>query len=430
MAFQLTINGVDYTDYFIAKSVVIQEGLRFGGFTMSLEIMIENQAIPPPQTGNFIVLTKSGTREFSGRIGTLVELQTGNPNVITYSCECVDQSHDLDFHLINKEFSSQLAGDMIKLIATSGPLGFSTNNVVNGITVQKVRSDRDAASSLMARIAEAIEHQIYVDYDRDINFFFVLDRDAPILEIDVDTQTHSYSNLEREEIWEQVKNRIHITGVKVKSGNQDGMLVQGDGATKFFALGYEPWDLSSITVRLDGVAQTLLLDGVDGQAGDGLGSAGQVYVCVDNWGCRFPDGFPPGVGVAVDIDYNYAYEPVITVEDPDSIIEMRSREDAATAPSDGVHELRFEVPDLRVDSEDAIWEYGQLLLLRYSSIIHNFSFESHLQGWKVGQNLRIFSTRRGFDMRAYVISVEKRIEDVVEEEFDYAIVASSNMFPG
>jgi hypothetical protein len=432
MAFQLTINGVDYTNYFRKDSVSITEGMAHAASSMEFTCYIPDAEIDKPLEGNEIIFTRDGVREFAGRVATVFE-EVVSPGVsFDYSVSCVGYEADLDTKLIKAKFAAQNADEMVRAIVNEVGLGITTNNVVvTNIPVAELDADYIQPSAALSRVVESIEHQWYVDFDRDVNFFFILDRPAPLIQIDVDADSDTYADLTIEGAWEHVKNRLYIMGAKAKSTNQDTINTVADGSQKFWPLNYEPWDVDSITVTIDGTPQNLFLDTVNGQAGDGGGGSGDAYICLDNWGVRLPDDFPPGDGLSVAIAYNYAYEPVVVVEDPDSIAEMESREHTASAPSDGVHEARFDVPDLRVTSENSIWEYGQLLLLRYANIIYNVSFTSKVQGWHAGQNLRVFSTVRDFDRTCYIKTIRKRIRRTTDvAEFEYEIQASTNIFPG
>ncbi len=281
MAFQLLINTVDYSNYYIQESVSIEEGLQVRGSTMNLDIYIFNAEVSPPLGGQEIVFTRDGTREFAGRISEVTISQLSGPLSLRYSLSCIDFTVDLDATLINAKIASQLAGDMIREVVAQTGRGVTTNNTEDGITVEAIDADYMEPSAIISRIAEAIEHQWYIDFDRDLNFFFIVDRPAPLAEIDVDNDTDTYHTISFIEQWERVRNRIIITGAKAKSTNQDSITSpDGDGSQKFWPLNYEPWNIDDVTVTLDGTPQTLLLDTQNGQAGDGLGSAGQFYVCL------------------------------------------------------------------------------------------------------------------------------------------------------
>lgn len=436
MAFDLQINGVSYNSpYLLRDSLVITESAQLRGSTMSLVLTIDNNAITPPVGGQFIKFTRDGITEFAGRIGSVQRKQGAGTTRFDYTLNCVDQAADYDTHLIQKAdgIPAGLAGDAVRIITGIVGRGFTSNGVEDGPTIGKIDADYEIPTSMIQRIADSIEHRILIGYDRDVDMFYLRDLPAPIAEINIDSDINTYFDMTLDESWEQVKNRIYLTGAQLRQNVQANEPFTGDGSQKFFPLQWPPWsgDADDFGVTVDAVPQETLFDIIDGEAGDGQGSAGQIYLCIDNRGVRFPDNHPPANGAIVEIDYNYGVETATVVEDPVSIALMKERENYSAAPSDGVHEMKFNIPDLRVESLDSIVEYGQLLLARYSSVIYTWSARSWIQGWQVGQNFRLRSTRLGFDKTMYITGLTKRILNTSPSaQLEYEITAISSPFPG
>jgi hypothetical protein len=433
-SFTLTINGVDYLNALVLQSVQITESAQIRGFSMACMLQINQQSLAKPLAGQFIIFSQDGVRQFAGRIATVTQNQRFLPTSLTYTLTCVDHSTDFDSILIQNIFPSQDIGDTVRQVVGQVGRGFTVNNVENGPIIGEQDVDLEVPSAVIQRVADSVEYQWFIDYYRDVNFFFLRNRAAPIPEIDIDLSTTTYEDLEWHEEWEQVKNRIYLTGAKAKSEFLTSEQFLGDGTQRFYPLGYEPFDPASTSISLNSVPQQILLDSVDGQSGDGKGASGQVYLCIDNWGIRFPDNFPPPNTQPVVINYQQAFEPVTIVEDPDSIARMLVREDTPGAPSDGVHELRFEIPGLRVDSEDTLVAYGQILLARYAKILFVATFTSYVQDWTVGQNFRLVSSagRRDIDEIMFVRRIQKSIRYVKANEavLQFEIEAASTPFVG
>lgn len=438
MPMQLLINGVDRSADMLWRSLSISESPQANGQSMNVDIMIHDGASDTPVGGEVVKLySASGSLEFAGRIQLVGDQVRMNPRWAKLGLSCVDWTSDFDRHLIQEEFSAQLAGDIARRVCGLVGNGFTSLGVVDGSSVAGFTSDLEIPSSIISRVAEGIEHQWYIDYERDIQFFYIRDLAAPIDEIVYDTDVDTFFDLDYTEDVSQIKNRIWLVGAKVSSGSgggdgvQDNIVFTADGDTKFVPLNYEPVSQQLTTVTVDGVPQEILLDSIDGFAGDGGGAAGQCYLCLDNWGLRFPDDHAPGAGDVVELDYSYNYEPVIQVEDPDSIAYMRERENVAGAPSDGVHEFKYNMPEVNVASEDAIYEYGYLLLERYAWPIYSVRLKSWIQGWRPGQSLTIRSTAHDFDRTFYLQSLTKRpvINTSTWSFFEYDLQFSSSPFP-
>lgn len=434
MAFQLLINGVDFTANFVANTLRITEALQTNGQSCSFTVQLSG-SLTRPVGGNVVQFYRDSTLEFAGRVISSNQLQPTNTGAYQYAVECVDWTADFDTILIQEQWDPlQLAGDIIRNIVGIVNRGFSANNVVDGPIIDGIKADLEVPSSVVTRIAESIEHQWYIDYNRDMNFFYILDRPAPVTNIDFDTNITDYFDLELDEHVEQVKNVIYLTGATMKSQTTDYIKNYADGDTRFFPLNYEPWSISNVLVKVNGVVKTLLLDNVDGQAGDGQNPTDSVYVCLDNWGVRFPDASPPTLNDLVEITYNYAFEPVVLVEDAASIANMKAREDVAGAPSTGRHEFKFNVPELRVEDEGSIVDYGNLLLTRYKDPVFRVAFNSWTQGWAAGQNFTGVSSSRNFpSTQLFITTVTKSILSTrlggSQSAFLYQIEASSSPFP-
>ena len=429
MGFSLLINSVEYNCNLVRETLEIRESLQANGASLTTTIQLSG-ALTVPRGGQHVQFYRDSTLEFAGRIQSVDHNRPHNAN--QYTIHCADYTVDFDSELILDELAAQVAGDQVRRVVGLVGRGFTSNNVATGPLVGLQELDYELPSSVVSRIAESIEHQWYIDYERDLHFFYILDRDAPVTSIDFDTNVTDYADFTYSEDASQVKNVIYLTGAQVKSEYRDTIGWAGDGASTFFALNYEPWSLNTITVRVDGVPQELRLDGEQSQAGDGGSETGVVYVCLDNWGIRWPDNSPPGEEAAIDASYNYAYEPVVIVENLESIAYMKALENVAGAPSNGRHVLKFAIPDLRVDDEETIVDYGNLLLLRYAFPVITGSFDSRTQGWKVGQNFRGTSVVRDIDQQFYVTGVSKRIwqSSGGVSKFVYSIDISSTPFPG
>lgn len=431
--FYLYINGVDYSNWAILESITVSESLQANGQTMDVILGKDPAGTLPavPQGGEIIQLYRDDTLEYAGRIASVLQSQPLTVDNLQYKLTCVDFTVDLDRHLYYYQFESGSAGTMVRLLMSLVGSGFTSNNVDDGPLVGGVFLNYDTPSNLITQVAQSIQYNWYVDYNKDLNFFFIQARPAPVSTIDLDADTTTYFNAEIEEHWDQVKNVIYLTGAKVRSLNQDRITAMGDGQKKFFALGYPPWSYDTITVTVDGINQTILRDNIDGQAGDGKGAQGQAYVCLDNHGVRFPDNSPPGTDKPVEINYNYAIDPVIIMEDADSIATMATRESYGAYQSDGRHEFKFYVPDLRVDDGSVIADYGNLLLNRYANPIYTMRFDSWVQGWKPGQTFSVVSTIRNLSLTVYVLRVEKHVlsKTLPAAKFTYTLDVSTSPFP-
>jgi len=429
MAFSLLINGVEYNSNAFRDSFSIRESLQVNGSTLSATIQLSG-SLEVPLVGNSVVVYKDGVVEFAGRVASVGRAYPYN--AMNYEISCVDYTPDFDAELIADTFDEGTVGNTVHSIVGRVGRGFTSNNVVTTSDIGELEVDLEQPSSVITRLAEGIEHQWYIDYNRDINFFYIRERPAPVATLEFDTDILNYSDLSVDEDGSQVKNVIYLTGVKVESTNPHVLGWTADGDQTFFPLAYQPISLAKTSVTVNGYPITLGLDAVESEAGDGLVLADSAFLCLDNWGLRFPDGSPPAADAIVNVSYKYALDTIVKVEDPRAIAFMKARENTPAAPSNGRHEFKFEVPDLGiVSSEDVVVEYGNLLLVRYAYPVYKIAFNSWTQGWERGQLFRGTSTRHGFDTDFYINSITKSFlkSSYGATRFKYTVEASSSPFP-
>lgn len=429
MTLSFLINGVEFNSNVFRESLNVREALQVNGSTLTATIQLSG-SLTLPVGGQLVQLYRDSTLEFAGRVTTV---KRSYPyNAMNYDIQCVDFTPDFDAKMINQKINEPTVGDTIRVITGIVGRGFTSANVETGPDIsEEINAQAETPSGLVTRLAESVEYQWYVDYTRDVHFFYIRQRPAPVTSIDFDTDVTNYSDLSVDEDVSQVKNVIYLSGAQIEAAHKDTISTIADGDTRFWPLNYQPVSLLKTKVLVDGAPVQLELDGVNSQAGDG-GSGAGAYVCLDNWGIRFPDASPPNKDSTIDIIYNYAMEAFIKVEDPKSIALMKERENVADAPSDGRHEFKFEVPDLGlVTSESIIVEYGNLLLARYANPLYNLSFDSLTQGWERGQTFRAISARHGIDTDVYITSVSKTVwqSSGGVTKFKYNIEASSSPFP-
>jgi hypothetical protein len=207
-----------------------------------------------------------------------------------------------------------------------------------------------------------------------------------------------------------VVNRLFIKDFTSKEGGTRTDSFIADANQSFFGVFQEMWSADSVNVTVtppNGSPREMdvQLDPLTTREGDLNGSDGECFVCILNSGIRFPDNHLPEPGSNVDVTYEpVAGDKVITLEEPDSIRMMRSRESGGTGgPVDGVYERVLSMPDFRVESLDVISAFGMLMLDRLAWPVISGQFETiDVEGWKPGQTIVLKSEKRDlYDIKAY-----------------------------
>ena len=408
--FTFTIGGDDYLESLVYKSLSITESRHANGSQMNCTLDVPF-GLEIPETGSSIIFTYKGEREFAGRVADVTQEQVGVGKLL-YHLNCIDWTADFDATLLQpEELPEQNAGQMVRDIIGRIGRGFVVGDVDDGPIHQTVQLDLDTPSSVIDNIAQATQRQWFIDYYRTVHFVSIDTERSPLSGniLDIDMTVDDYDSLTYEVDWSQVKNKLYIVDAELRGG-PDQIREIPDGDIGFIPLRWEPWN-SEIDVVVDGIPQEILIDGEDGEVGDGQGEEGQCYLCIGNWGVRFPDNHRVPAGAEVEIVYPVVLTRHVTVQNQQSIDLMKSIEDSPESPSDGIHEMKFSAPNLRLENLDALIEYAQGVLDRYAFPEHITKFRSTRQGWRSSQQFRVFSRsqRRNINQRVYVRRVQKSI---------------------
>lgn len=419
MAIQFLLGGNNVAPYVDLESIIIENSLLAGADTLEFDLTIHRPTypFPYPQGGNEVVVISDGIKEFGGVLLRVRE-KLNTPLELVVHCTCRDYTRWFDRHLVTERYANVTAGSIVRDIVTryvntSGTsLNFTTANVQDGPVVSKMEFDNVLPSEAIKQLADTIEWSWYIDFDRDVHFFpienFVSPLPGNVLDLDNDIQ--SYGDCEIEEDVSQVKNRIVITGIKVKADQPfQTPPITADGYTSWFSLGYEMFDdLDEITVTVNDVAYPKSFEGQGGQPGDGQTNQ-MAYICPYNMGVRITPTPPAGSTVQAQF-YPLLAEIAIPVDDPDSQEEMRKRE----LITDGIYSYALSDPGLSGNPTSLVRAKAALLLLKYAYPVISGSFYSYTKGWRPGQSFIIKSAYRlggklASGLRVYIQKTEKTV---------------------
>lgn len=404
MPVSITVGGVDRTSqaHFQSLSVLNTAATKAD----TADLVFTTTGNWRPMAGNVVYVANGNSTEFGGVAMEITE-ELVNPSRMRYKVNCRDFVHLLDRTLIVENYASQSASAIVRDIVTNYTSGFTSSGVKNSSNVAAQTFNYRTVSDAIQNMADTLGWSWGVTYDRDVRFFSAAGVTAPVGTINLDTNTTDYGDCVLSESVQQVQNSIYLTGFSVKGTATYSPTFTGDGLTSFFNIGYEPGstDATDISITRNGLPQTVNLDTVDGQAGDGVGGANDAFVCFDNLGIRYT--VPPGVGDVIVPTMTTMHDAVINVQDTASQSTMAAREGGS-----GVHESMINDPGLKAnDGTDALAiDRGNQALIRYAFPRFQGKFTSYTQGWKAGQSLVMTSTKRwggGFSKTMYVSQVRK-----------------------
>ncbi len=113
---------------------------------------------------------------------------------------------------------------------------FTTTNVSNGPTISEIAFDYVQVSDAITKIAEICGYEWYVDYDKDVYFFFRTDYPAPF---QLDDDQANYKDLIISTDISQIRNRVYVKSSAIK--DTFGEVFIGDGATTSWTCKFTPF---------------------------------------------------------------------------------------------------------------------------------------------------------------------------------------------
>lgn len=432
MAIQITIGGVDYTQYVDLKSIRVESNIAVGSDTCDLDILIPTKSIGRPKGGQEIKIINGSNIEFGGVVLQPKEIALASDQML-YQTKCRDYVFWLDKHVVPKIYTQSPAGIIVKDIVANYTNGFSTNNVQGvdqSFLIQQMAFDHVPPSKAIKKLADAVGYQWWVDYTKDIHFKSTMSVVSPLPNnsLNADTDIVNYSNLQIEEDVSQVRNQVYLMGYKVPATYSITQNFQCDGQNNTFYTAYEPkHKLKTITVKLGGVTQKNALDIVGGTPNSQL-QDGTVYISYKEGRLRF--NVAPAAGQVLSITYNPMFEIISMYNDPNAITSMSARDG-----QDGVYE--FSIRDQQLTSIDTTLAAtrGLLELTKYANPHITGQFDSFTQGWMSGQWFSFTSNNRmGGDLQNQVLYVTKVDKTVVNHPvngtptFQYTVYFSDTPF--
>jgi len=230
---------------------------------------------------------------------------------------------------------------------------FTTDNVADGPTINEIAFDYVQVSDAITKIAGVCGYEWYIDYDKDLHFFFKTDFPAPF---QLDDNQADYKDLVINKNISQIRNRIFVKSSAIK--DTFGEVFIGDGITDNWICKYRaeillPTALDIDSLRWDGNAAEFshndiyLAVGLDWVLGMPecpdiriYKRDGDTFTKIGN-----PDTLPTGnaYGVAWSSDDTYLavgheYSPYITIykRDEDVFTKLDNPADLPTGNGNGL----------------------------------------------------------------------------------------------
>ena len=386
----LSIAGTDRTRLVVPESLRVSNVLTRRADTAVFEIRKFGSRTFAPEVGQEVIILNGATRAFAGRIVTVDE-QYEKLDVVGFRVSCQDYTRDLDHKLVVASFENQTVDAIVAAIAASYLPGTITlTNVDCPVTIKYIAFNYEYPTECFRQLAEAVNYDWYIDYDRDIHFFSKLSAVAPF-ELSDTGGKYVYDSLKIRKDITPVRNTVYVRGGEYQ-GDPFTVETLADGSQRVFGTEYR---FNNIHVSVTGQAKSVGIDAIDNETD---------FDCLYNFQeklIRFRSDKKPTADSSVKISGRPWLPVLVKVRDSNSI------DTFSAAEGNGVYE--YKIIDRSIKTKEGARQRALGELLAYSATLSEGEFETHEDGLVAGQRLRVQSTLRGLDEYYIVNKVETSV---------------------
>jgi len=400
----ITVNSVDKTSAFDWKTLKKSEVLTRESDTLFIRTKNSTTKTYRPALNDEIVLTRNGVKKFGGIV---IESEEVIDGVLKYySVTCKDYTHLLDRYLVSKVYTNQTAEYIVADIISTFTTGFTTTNVVANVVIPKISFNYLTVSQCFKKIAETVGNvDWYVDYDKDIHFFFNSNV-ATYTTLTDTSQNYVFQSLEIRDETHQIRNEIIIRGGEVESVSTRTETFDGDNSKLLFKLGSKFASLPTVTVN--SVAKTVGVDFIDDDTSyDCMWNFNEKYI-------RFTAGNTPSAGTNnISVTGTPLYPLILRKQNNTSIALY------------GVYQ--YLIVDKTIKDVDTASQRADAEILKYALPLRRAKFITYTDGFKVGQNIDINSTIRNINQSYKIESIESRLRTPDEFVHEISIINADDI---
>jgi len=388
----------DLSNYVDWRSIDFVSQLTKDVSTLRFSIR-QNSANPSsvtvPALGDTIYLYDSTGLIFGG---TVTEIETTIEGLmLSWQITCTDWSYLFDGQLVKKNYAMMDPHDIVLDIVANfaAGKGFTTNHVqMANFLVPSIKFNYQQPTKALQSLAKLIGWDWYIDANKDIHFFLGDVEDAvgeggtaPIT-VDSTSGNIEWNSLDVDLNLQNMQNSVYVIGgtyVKTFTALNTPDTFPTNGTTQFFTTSY-PYDIATITVTLDGVAQTI---GTANQTDPGTVQV--LYNDAQRW-IQFTAGAPAN-GHTVKV-YGNAKVPIIA-----------HASDASSIATYG--EYQTVIVDVKITSVPEAQQRAQAAILQFGHPVYDIKFKTLVAGCAIGQAITVNLSTFGISNKQLVI---KRVE--------------------
>lgn len=355
-----------------------------------------------------IDLYENGDHIFGGKV-TQKEAVIEGGLLIAHDYVVTDHSYGLNSKLVVQTYQEEdpqaIVSDIVDRF-TDGTYG-TTGVVLGGFDVKSIRFNYEPVTNAIEKLAGQIGWEWYVDADKEIQFFppdTVVNAPYEINDTDGNLE---WATLDIEESIMNLKNSVYVIGgtyTKVLTDVTTPDVYLTDGTKSIFTLAY-PYTITTIVVTLAGVPQTIGTDQVTPDA------SVQVQYNEGNRIIRFVS--TPTTGQTVKI-YGSAQIPIAAqVDDNGSILSYGERQDV--------------IFDEQIKSIAEAQDRGRSQIAKFGSPVYAVKFTTLKTGFRVGQTVRINSTKFADDVQVIIKRIRGRMYSPTQLRYDIECVGTEKV---
>lgn len=315
---------------------------------------------------------------FGGVITDINERLLGG-EVEAFDVQCKDFTHDMDRFLVVRAYEGETIGDIIAdIVANVLPDGYTTTHVDCDIVVASVAFNYELPSRCFQQLAELVNYDWYVDYEKGVHFFEKSATPAPFDLTDDNGKYYVDSLLLRSNLT-NIRNVITVRGGEYL-GEEFSESFIADGEANLYPVGYR---YDSIVVTVNATPITVGIDNLnDPNLYDALYNFQEKFI-------RWRQATKPALDDVVQVT-GLPYLPILVrVQDNASVAEYGAFE--------------YKIVDKAISSKQEARDRAEAELTAWAASTKEGGFDTVEPLLDVGQQINISSTLRGLD-QDYIIS--------------------------
>ncbi len=253
----ITIDGVDRTNNIEFGSLQIRNILTRKRDTCVFDVITHAGQTWKPPIGKEIIVQDGATKIFGGILVSSNSKPSAFKTVI-HTFDCHDYTRLLDRKLVPDTFKNKTVDE---IIATLKDLYFpneiTINNVDSPVLIKSVAFNYLPISKVLTQLADTINYDWWIDYDKDLHFQSKVTTDAPFNISDGDG-SYAYNSLVIRRDNSQLRNTVIVRGGEYL-GAQLTWEQQTDGSANTYPTRYKFTDFEA---TLTGNALSIGLNGI------------------------------------------------------------------------------------------------------------------------------------------------------------------------